>query len=299
MSVNGWWSSLRADGTIASGNESGGPDTQGIWTRPPSLPGQPDPPAVRVSTVGERPVWAGQTLVYNRNDGSTVVGASIFGEAFNEYLGSDFGQWVGFASVGNGTLYRFGVVTENTPAKNVAATFLQSIDSACKPQFFGTTLGYLKPFQNIQRQLFIGGTPVAHRIKLTDGRIMEVGPKPITEWAADRTGAGFVYAVATGQYTKNIIDNFGNNCTIRPAQDETPLVCFIGPDGLPHMLSQTQTGTLERMIYAQDGHFIPGILDVPDARVIGSQLRVVGSDKGQPRNLWIDFAAPKVDLRMV
>ncbi len=261
---NGWFPKLRADGSAASGNK-------GIWFVPAG--GTPR----QVDSVGIGPILAGQTLVYNRNNNTTQVGTAIIPVAYNDYVGSDIGQWAGFTGGPVGQIVRYnGTQPIGVP-----------IIGACAPRFFGGSFGYLTPYQATQRVLVVDGVQRASGI--------------IIDWVADRGGSGFTYVTATGTYTKNIFDDKGNNITIRPQQDEVPIVMFLGPDGYPWMLSgTTNSGTFVRMIYSAFGYVIPGELYNPDARIIGDRLHVVGSlSNGAPRDVWIDFTAPKVDLRLV
>ena len=272
--MNGWFPKLRADGVIASGNA-------GIWRTP--LVGT----AAQLSPVGTGPVWASSALVYNRNDNTTQVGnggadggwGAVLPIAFNDYVGSDIGQWAGFLSVGTGEIHRYK-----------GPTLMDAISGACAPRFYGGAFGYLQPFQpgpGNQRQLIVDGILRASGV--------------IIDWTADRGGRFFVYTRATGTYTKAIIDSKGNDCTIRRQADESPLVAFFGPGDLPWIVSVTpESGTFVRMIYSAGGYVIQGDLYYPDARMMGDRLHVVGSlGNGTPREIWIDFTAPTVDLREV
>lgn len=266
--MNGWFPKLRNDGVIASGNA-------GIWLT--SLAGEPS----QVSPVGIGPIWCGQQLVYNRNDGTTQVGVDkVLPIAYNDYIGCDCGQWAGFKAVGLGQVDRYN-----------GSSLTASLPMCCAPRFYGLSFGYLTPYQppptNI-RTLLVDGVPRASGV--------------IIDWVADRCGGSYLYVVAVGTYGKDIYDNKGNNVTIRSQKDEAPIVNFTNPaDGLPWMLSgTTDSGTFVRMIYSAGGYVIPGELFFPDARIIGSRLHVVGSlANGQPRDVWIDFSAPMVDLRKV
>jgi len=266
VSINGWYPRLRADGVVASGNA-------GIWISPPA--GEP----YQVSPVGTSPIWAAITLVYNRNDHTTQVGNTVLPRAYNEYVGSDSGNWAGFVAVGTGRVDRY-----NGP------NLIASLAGVCAPRFLGPQFGYLQPFQpgaDNRRALIIEGQTRAEDV--------------ILDWQADRGGRFYVYTVATGTYTRRIMDHKGNDCTIRTQADETPLVAFLGLDDLPWILSgTTNSGTFVRMIYSAFGYVIPGELFYPDARIVGDRLKVVGStSNGTPRVEWIDFSAPKVDLRLV
>lgn len=275
MSTNGWFSKLRADGVIASGNS-------GIWITP--LSGEP----FRVSEVGTSPVWCGQQLVFNRNDGTTQYAASVVPRAYNEYVGSDAGQWAGFDASGAG---RVDLYHGKTGTKGAEAVLVEPIPSAFAPRFYGASFGYLAPYQTGADYL---------RALVIDGVSRQTAV--IIGWVADRAGGFYVYTVGVGTYGKRLFDNDGHNVTIRAQEDETPLIAFTGIDGLPWMLSNVPSaGTFVRMIYSAWGYLITGDLYYPDARIIGDRLRVVGSDAaGQPRNLWVDFdPAKRVDLRTV
>lgn len=262
--MNSWFPKLRADGVMASGNA-------GIWLTP--LSGS----ARQIDAVGTNATWAGQMLVFNRNDGTSHVGVDSVPAAYNEYAGSDDGQWAGFISVGAGSIDRY------LGRQRVGIATL----SACAPRFYGGTYGYLTPFQSSLRALIVGGVTVANGI--------------ILDWTADRGGCAYTYTVGVGTYGKRIFDNAGNDITIRPQLDEAPQVIFLGLDGYPWLVSQTtNSGTFVRMFYSAFGYRIEGDLFYPDARLIGDRLHVVGSTgNGQPRDIWIDFSAPKQDLRIV
>jgi hypothetical protein len=276
MTPNAWFSKLRADGVIASGNS-------GIYlTHLDNTDSQESP-------VGIGPIWAGRTLVYNRNDNTTQIGKlNTITRAYNDYVGSDCGEWAGFDSRGVGKVDRWGLDVSNEPM----AFLLDSIFGVCAPRFLGGLFGYLSPYQsdpdgNI-RSLIIDRTVCATGI--------------ITDWVADKTGGFFLYVVANGTYTRRIYTQKHQDVTIRVQQDEVPLVAFIGPDGYPWMMSgTTNSGTFVRMIYAAFGYRIEDDLFNPDCRMIDKQLRVVGSDsRGLPRyNIWIDFNSPLIDLRLV
>lgn len=271
--TNGWFPKLRADGVIASGNA-------GIWRTP--LVGSPVP----VSPVGTSPVWAGQSLVYNRNNNTTQVGAAVLPAAYNRYVGCDCGGWAGAVEAGAGSVQRY---MGTTP---IGAPIL----AACWPGFYGCDFGYLQPYQtgtDFQRNLIIAGTRVA--------------TSAIMGWFPDRGGAAFTYVFWPGgdSHARRIMGydralGF-NDVTIRTQQDETPIVTFLGLDGEPWILSNSPAaGTFVRMIYSAFGYVIPGDLYYPDCRIIGDWLHVVGSlSDGTPRDVLIDFTAPKVDLRLL
>lgn len=275
MSVNGWFPKLRADGVIASGNA-------GIWVTP--LTGPP----VQVSPVGIAPFWAGQTLCYNLNNNTTQIGTfdKPLQRAYNDYASSDDGQWAGFVA-GTGRVDRYRLVNGFYIK---GASLVGSVIGASAPRFYGSSFGYLFPYQpgaDNQRTLFIDGVAKAHGVLL--------------DWVADRTGQCYLYVTATGTYTKRIFDQEFNDITIRSQQDETPIAAFIAPDGLPWILSgTTNAGTFVRYLYSAAGYVIQGELFYPDCRVLGDRLRVVGSSSaGEPRTEWIDFTSPMQDLRLV
>jgi hypothetical protein len=267
--ISGWFPKLRADGTIFSGNA-------GIWRT------LPDGRISQVSPVGIGPILAAQTLIYNRNDGTTQIGlgdaSSVLPTAYNKYRGSDDGQWAGATDSGLGHVDAYQ-----------GSTLLQRVPNATAPRFYGPHLGYLTPFQSVTRALVIGG------ITKAKGALTE-------DWYPDPGGAGYVYTVATGTYTRAIFTDKNENVTVRPQGDETPLACFLGPDGYPWILSNSpNAGTFVRMVYSAMGWVIAGELFNPDMRMIGDRLHVVGSlNNGQPRDVWIDFdPAKRVDLRLL
>jgi hypothetical protein len=266
--VNAWFPRLRADGVIASGNN-------GIWLT------QLNNAQIEKSPVGAGPIWAAQRSVYNRNNGTTQVGAEVVPYAYNDYVGSDHGEWAGFAAVGLGVVDRY-----NGHIKTDA------ISGICAPRFCGASFGYLEPFQtgptNV-RTLWLSGATRAAGV--------------IIDWVADRGGNHFLYTVGVGTYGKRIMTHKGEDVTIRSQQDEQPLVTFVGPDDLPWIVSgTTNSGTFVRMVYSAFGYRIPGDLFYPDARMIGDRLRVVGSfNNGAPNfDNWVDFdPAKRIDLRTV
>jgi hypothetical protein len=268
--MNSWFPRLRADDVVASGNA-------GIWLTP--LSGTPR----QVSPVGTGPIWAGQTLVYNRNDNTTQVGALVLPTAYNDYVGADTAQWAGFAGGAVGHVDRYRIESSDTPV----CRLVESIPAACAPRFYGPSFGYLAPYQSINRSLVVDGVVAATGV--------------ITDWTVDRGGAFYLYNVAVGTYGHRLYTQLHQDVTIRPALDEVPLVPFLGLDGYPWMLSNAPTaGTFVRMIYSAFGYVIPGELYNPDARIIGDRLHVVGSlSNGAPRDVWIDFTAPKQDLRLL
>jgi hypothetical protein len=262
MSIDGWFPRLRNDGVLASGSK-------GIWITP--LDG---PPAL-ISTVGLRPVWAAQALVYSRDNGTSQVGVETVPTAYNEYTGSDFGQWAGFYQVGLGRVDLWN-----------NRTLVRQIPGACAPRFVGAALGYLTPYAANTRSLVIDGIARTTAV--------------IVEWCADRGGAAYAYTIANGVSTRRIFDSKGNDCTIRAQQDETAIVMFIGLDGHPWIVSWTPAMTFVRMIYSAFGYVFPGDFLNADARMIGARAHVVGSlTNGEPRSAWIDFSVPMVDLRKV
>jgi hypothetical protein len=267
---NYWFPRLRNDGVVASGNTS-------IWLT------APDGTAQEGAAVGGWPVWAGQTLVYDLRDGRTQVGRSIVAQEYNEYAGSDIGQWAGFVAGNPSRVDRYDVNIANTEI----VTLLESIPTACAPRFYGGRFGYLTPYHENVRTLVVGGAHVT-------------GPAVITDWCADKGGACYLYTVAVGTYARRIFDHRGDDVTVRPQLDETPYVVLVGPDGHPWMVSWTPTHTFVRMVYQAAGYAFDGDFLNADARVIGNRMHVVGStSNGQLREAWIDFAQPRVDLRTV
>jgi hypothetical protein len=224
-------------------------------------------------------------MVYNRRDGTTQIGTlPPLAVEYNEYLGSDTGQWAGTVQDAVGRVDRYALNIANTSQVRL----VESIPAACVPQFYGASFGYLTPYQapNNVRTLIVGGVP-----KITD---------TLTTWAADRAGGCYVYTVARGTRERRIFDQRGNDCTIRTQQDETPWLVFVGPNGLPWIVSWTPTHTFVRMIYSASGFAFTGDFLNADCRVIGARAHLVGSlTDGTLREAWIDFNAPMVDLRKV
>ncbi len=66
------------------------------------------------------------------------------------------------------------------------------------------------------------------------------------------------------------------------------------------MTGTPDVGTLVYPAFDHFGYQITGDLYYPDARMTDGRLRVVGSlNNGALREVWIDFTAPRVDLRLV
>lgn len=256
--MNAWFPRLNAAGVIASGNA-------GIWLTDAAGSRQ-------VSPIGIGPVWAGSTLIFNRNDDkSTDVGGVIVPAAFNDYRGSEDDRWAGFFAPANGRtdVYRGTVLQRQIP-------------DACAPRFGGSLFAYLTPYQSNTRTLMINDQPVVTDI------IMDV--------QLSRGGEFYVYMVATGTYTRLIRNESHEVISIR--NDEVPLVAFLGPNNERWLLSGTQGPTWVRPEKSNMGYVIDGELYYPDARMIGDRLRVVGSySNGTPRfEEWIDFTKPRTNL---
>lgn len=260
--MNGWFPKFSALATIASGNA-------GIYVR------YADGAERKMSDFGIGPVWAGPTLVYNWNDEvHTQVGGERLNIAYNDYRGSDIGEWAG---VRDGYIHRYR-----------GTTLIQRIEGvhACNPRFGGPLFGYMTGCDNTEKQLLI------------EGAIAAIGA--LTTWAWERNGAFHVYQVSTGTYTYEIHEPAHGVISIRP--DETPIVVFIGPDGLPWMLSGTnaQAGLTFVRHASLDpmGYAIHGELFNPDAIMVAGKLRVAASlSNGAPRYETIDFTKPRIDLR--
>src|SRR6185436_859881 len=117
-------------GEIASGNA-------GIWT---TFNGA----SAQVSPIGTMPIWAGATLVFNRNDGTSDVGGQVVPGAYNLYVGGDDGRWVGGAENGDGWIDVFH-----------GGALVKQIGRACKPSLGGSRLAYIKPYQSNFRTLIV------------------------------------------------------------------------------------------------------------------------------------------------
>jgi hypothetical protein len=255
--MNAWFPHINPDDSIASGDTS-------VWVD-----------GAQVAAVGGGPVWAGRTLIYsNRLDGSAarvIVGGVPVVGGYSALVGSDDDRWAGFAP-GQGRIDLYHGITLE-----------RQLPECCAPRFAPGIFGYLSPFQSqppaYQRTLFINDAPVAKAaildFVLGDGLV--------------------VFQIATGVYTRALLLPSGEVVSIR--DDEAPIYLFRGPGGAPWIVTQTQTGTLVRPLFSTSGYRIPGVLDNPDARMIGARLRVAGSDRGQPRfDNWIDFSEPRIPL---
>lgn len=276
--MNGWFPRLRADGVMASGNTS-------VWLT--ALDG-----TARELGVGGWPVWAGQSLIYNRRDGTTQAGPLTLAQEYSEYVGSDVGQWAGAVGGNPGRVDRYAFNIGNT----AQCTLIAFVTAACLPRFCGAQFGYLTPYQ---------ADAVGHvRTLMLDDR--PVAKDTIIDWCANKGGGCYLYTVSrpTG---KQIFDQRGNNVTIRPQQDEQPWAVFMGPDpdnpknSLPWIASWVggeHPKTFVRMLYASNGYAWDGDFLNADCRTIGARAHLVGSTSaGVLREAWIDFNAPKVDLR--
>lgn len=267
MSINAWYPKLRADGVIASGNVE-------IWITPLSGP------SFRKSAMGGNPIWAGQTLVYNRNDGTTQVGPVVVSAAYNEYAGSNIGQWAG-GTLGAGRVDRYD-----------GATLLEQIPGGCVPGFAGGLFGYLTPLQtapDLLRTLVVGG-------------IVRTQPAIIETWVPDKSSREYVYVVVAPGKKKHIVDRLNRDITIRKQQDETPIVLFTGPEEYGTMMLSGIGGfVFARGIYAATGWLLPVTDEFynSDARMVGDLLWAVGSTHdGQPQ--FLRFAldpAKRMDVR--
>lgn len=262
--MNGWFPKIRADGTIASGDTS-------VWITPPT--GAP----FIAAEVGGGPVWAGSVLVFNTRQHTTNVGGVIVAGDYNERQGAETeGWWAGATNASQGLVE----IWQHT-------TLRQRLPTACAPRLGGDRVGYMVPFQPRAgglRDLVIDGV-IAH----TDILIT---------WAWARDGSVYVYTVGDGSvYGKIIKDHTGTAISLRP--DEVSLGVFLGPDDQPWMLSGTTVGLFVRPLYDPMGYLLDGV-DIPDCRMLGGRLRVVGSVQGQPKfDQWVDFSQPRRDLREV
>lgn len=223
---------------------------------------------VLVASEGGSPIWAGDTLVYNNRQGATVVGTSSVPMAYNEYRGSDDGRWAGFVG-NNGRVDVYSGVT-----------MIRSIDGACAPRFAAGQFAYLRPYQSSNRELVFNDAVIA------SGPIMDVV-----------LGDGIaVWQIATSAYARALMTLNG---AVHVRTDETPIAVFVAPDGKPWIVSGTNNvGTLVRPLDSAFGYLVAGDFYYPDARMVGSRLRLVGSySNGAPRfDEWIDFTATRTNL---
>lgn len=257
--MNAWFPRIGPTGEILSGNN-------GIWrTSPMMSPAQ-------ISPVGTSPVWAGQRIVYNKNDGTTFVDGVIVPIAYNFYVGSDDGRWAGMVADATGRVDVY-----------LGATKIAEVGGGCDPALGGSKFAYLTPYQSTQRNLIIEPLVVA------SGTIMKV--------ALSRNGQYGAYQTATSTYKRALFSLDGKDATVR--DDEGLILVFIGPDLEPWVMTQTpEVGTLVRPLFSKMGYQITGALFYPDARMDGERLHVVGSGSdGQPRfDVWVDFSQPRIDV---
>jgi len=256
---NGWSPKLNASGDILSGAGS-------IWlTR--------DGVSRQLAEHGSGHCWAGFAPVWNTNANLTAFNGYGAYQGYHDYSGSDDFQWAGFDATGAGRTDVF---------HNGNRAF--SIGGACNLRFGGTRIAYLTPYLPEDKHLIVNGREAAH------GKLVAL--------ALSHDGAVLVYSIATGTYTRVIYSEDGKPLNVRP--NETPLVTFLR-NGQPWLLTQTpDVGLLVYPAFDVMGYQIQGEMFNPDARMQGDRLRVVASsDAGVLREVWIDFSAPRVDLRLV
>lgn len=259
--MNGWFPKISISEAIASGNN-------GIWIT--DILG-----SRQVSSVGIGPIWAGNVLIYNRNDNTTQIGNSIIPIAYNDYVGSDDTRWAGFVA-GEGRVDYYTKLNS-----------IGSIKTACNPRLSKDQFGYLTPYQANYRNLILNDKIFA------SGAIMDfqLGDDP----------SQCVWMIATGTYTRSLLTQSGK---IDIRDDEAPIKVFTAPDNKPWIVTQTRIEggvTFIRPFDSPFGYFISGILMFPSVRMINGRLRVCGSDdRGNALfNNYIDFSKPRVDLRLV
>jgi hypothetical protein len=229
---------------------------------------------VLFAAQGGNPAWAGLALVYNDLDGGTVIGTTRLPVGYNVLVGSDDGRWAGFSAPGAGRVDLY------SPAGGAG-----NLPGACVPRFGDGKFGYLFPYQT---------RPDNMRTLMVDGVAVVAGV--LLDFVI---GAGTIlWQTATSTYGRALATPAGP-CNIR--DDEAPIALFTAPDRTPWVVTQTQIGTMVRPVASPFGYFLAGDLYNPDARMIEDRLRVVGSSaSGQPLfDHWIDFTAPRVDLRLV
>ena len=273
-----WFPRLQQYGAMLSGNA-------GIWLTQGGVSRQ-------ISPVGIGPIWAGFAPVYNLNDGRTSVNGYVIGEAGNDYSGSDDFQWALVNGSGASFFHN--------------QSLARHIPGAWAVKFGGSRIAYLLRVSEHVTRLMVNDAEMARGEILTP--------------CLSHDGAVLVYQIATGTYTRQILSEDGKVLNVR--DNEAPIVAFLGPGGQPWLMTGTpDVGTLVYPAFSQDGYQITGDLYYPDARMterlvsnaideldpeaqigetVENQLRVVGSlNNGALREVWIDFAAPRVDLRLV
>jgi len=257
--MNGWFPRLNRLGAIVSGNS-------GIWVTQGG--------SASISPVGTTPAWCGLAPVFNLNDGRSSFNGEAVPDAYNEYAGSDGYQWAGFSAAAGGRVD----VYENARIK-------RQIPHACVPRFGGPWFCYLQPYADSHRQLIRNGGVLA------TGSILTLAISP--------GGEVLVYQIATGTYTREILSEDGKRLNLQ--SEETPLAAFLGPDGQPWLFTQTPNkGDLVYPAFSSFGYHVTGDLYNPDARMQDGRLRIVGSTSaGVLREVWIDFSAPRQDLRLL
>lgn len=260
--MNGWFPKIRTDAVVASGNA-------GIW-----LTGGVG--SRQFSPVGIGPVWMGNALVFNQNNGTTYVGGLSIPVAYNDYRGSDDDRWAGFVAVGEGeTVFYRGLVAD------------VPVPKACAPRFGGATYGYLTPFQPAADGL---------RTLVLDGAL-KAASGVLLDWAIEPSGAFYVYQVGTSTYGRQIKDEHGAVVSIN--DNEAPIALFLGPDGQRWMVSgTTNDGLFVRPVYSDEGYRLVGERFYPDARVYGANLMVASSSSsGVLQVEWVNLYGTRHNLR--
>ena len=260
--MNAWYPRISRVNAVLSGNA-------GIWH---TACGE----SVQLAAQGTSPVWAGLAPVWNLNDGRTQFNfGSTLTRAYNAYAGSDDGHWAGATNSDSGRVDIY-----------LNASLQHQIGEATIPRFGGPWFGYLTPYQP---------GPTHQRKLVLNGGVKATGP--ILNWAISPGGEVIVYQTATGTYTRAIWSLDGKDISVR--NNEDPAAAFIGPDGQPWIVTVTPDfGTLVRPAFSSMGYRIEGDLFYPDARMWNGRLRVVGSSaRGELRDVWVNFDAPRQNLR--
>lgn len=259
--IDGWFPRLRKDGVVASGANS-------IWITPTAA----EP--FQYAIPGARPCWADDILVFNLKNGSSKVGDTIIPIEYNEYQGSNSHSWAGViqGKVGQIDIYN------NTE-------IMTTILGGCLPRFGGERFAYATPYQ----------APGNIRDLIVNGKI--VATNTIMEVAFEEHGVFYLYQIATGVYTRQILDDASKAVNIR--DDENLVAAFIGPDNRHWLVTVVNDyGVFIYPVGDTMGYRINDELLNPDVKMFGDKLRVVAShSNGEPQfNTYIDFTASRVDL---
>lgn len=264
IGLNGWFPAISLDGDILSGNAA---ITQ---TR---LEGR----RIAIAARGTHAIFAGRAPVWNDYIGGSVVNGQRLDRAYDDYRGSDDGHWAGATNSGQGQVDTYWNGQRQ-----------REIPLATCPRWGTGKFVYLTPFQD-----------GAHRSLMVNGAVQQQGP--ITNCALSPDGRVLVYQTNYAQIWAEDKAPIAPNHPLNVWHQEDPVAAFLDPTGWPWVVTITpDAGTLIHPILGDlqyMGYRLLGDLHGCTARMIEGKLLVVGADAGWLRTEWIDFAAPRTDLR--